>query len=157
MGTIIVTPSSVGYQQQEVTRTVDLAKESSNAVSKVPSTSAIGAGKGGIVLRDTILLGDYEKKFAEFTKSWPKLSAFSGAFGDASSFFRGSSLNPSISSGLARSSDNIDTSNSIGRQGYAVKEEIDEPPFDFRSNPIIASPLHIYPTPAASAFFRHLG
>lgn len=69
----------------------------------------------------------------------------------------GSSLNPSLSYGLARSSDSIDTSNSIGRQGYAVTEEIDEPPFDFRSNPINASPSHAYPTPTTSAFFRHFG
>lgn len=90
MGPIIVTPSSVGnHQQQEATRAGDLAKESSNAVSKVPSTAAMGAGKGGIVLQDTVLLGDYEKQFAEFTKSWPKLSAFPGAFGDPSAFFRG--------------------------------------------------------------------
>ena len=58
-------------------------------VAKVPPPSSVNAGKGGIVFQDTLLLDDYEKKIAEFTKSWPKLSAFPGTLGSASSYFPG--------------------------------------------------------------------
>ncbi|XP_058794356.1 uncharacterized protein LOC131666037 [Phymastichus coffea] len=143
--------------QQEATHTGDLVKDGSNAIGKVPSASTIGATTGQFVIRDTIMLDDYEKKISEFTKSWPKLSAFPGAYSSSSSLYPASSFEPMSSSGVAevsRSSDILGTINTTSRKGYEVKEDIDEPPFDYRS--IAASPLQQYPSIATTALTKNL-
>lgn len=79
--------------QQEAARNGDLVKDSSNAVGKIPPASINGDSSAGqFVFRDSVMLDDYEKKIADFTQSWPKLSAFPGSYSGASSLFPGKDL-----------------------------------------------------------------
>ncbi|XP_015436561.1 PREDICTED: uncharacterized protein LOC107191924 [Dufourea novaeangliae] len=120
--------------------------------SGIPAAT-IGGSKEGIVIRDSVSLGEYQQKLQEMTKSWPQY-LLNGASGLAGSY-QGQQLAPSYS--------NLQPSSSFGgsfawplniaqpKQGYAVKEDTMEPPHDFRSMPIQTNPFQGFNAPLNNA------
>ncbi|KAJ8666877.1 hypothetical protein QAD02_008539, partial [Eretmocerus hayati] len=138
-------------------------KETENPPAKapiVPAAGPTGSASAGVVVRDQLMFGGYDKKLADFTKSWPKLSAFSETASSGSSYFPDPQLNkPLTPSNVVRNSNHLETSNSIGRKGYAVTEDINEPPFETKTSPYFASSFQTYPSLSAtfSPFKRNFG
>ncbi|XP_033183674.2 uncharacterized protein LOC117153596 [Bombus vancouverensis nearcticus] len=114
--------------------------------SGIPSAT-IGGSKEGIVLRDTIALGEYQQKLQEMTKSWPQfLSNAATTLGNSyqnqqvsGSYSTAGSTTPAFSGWSVNFAQ--------PKQGYDVKEDTMEPPVDFRNMPIQSSPYHTFPVP----------
>lgn len=71
-------------------------------------------------------------------------------------FLSASSFDPSEQSGVSRSSDILDTFNTSNRKGYEVKEDVDEPPFDYRSMPVVGSAPNQYQSVSTAALTKNL-
>ncbi|CAK9829250.1 hypothetical protein ANTRET_LOCUS6619 [Anthophora retusa] len=114
-------------------------------------TATIGGSKEGIVLRDTVALGEYQQKLQEMTKSWPQfLPNAAAALGNngyqtqqVTSYSTGGSPSSSGYTGTISWPLNF----AQPKQGYDVKEDTMEQPHDFRTMPIQTSPFHTFPVP----------
>ncbi|XP_043663667.1 uncharacterized protein LOC122627013 [Vespula pensylvanica] len=139
----------------------------------IPSAT-IGGSKEGIIFRDSVSLDDYNKKVEGFTKNWPRLlgadslpqspiiSSISSI--DDSTLLQQQQqqqqhqqqhqqqlINPLpspaalIGPSYPISGPNWFSEFAQSKRGYAVKEELMEPPHDFRTMPIQTSPLQNFP------------
>ncbi|XP_017788196.1 PREDICTED: uncharacterized protein LOC108570800 [Habropoda laboriosa] len=113
-------------------------------------TATIGGSKEGIVLRDTVALGEYQQKLQEMTKSWPQfqpnaVAALSNGY-QTQQVTTGYSTGGSPASGYTGSI-SWPLNFAQPKQGYDVKEDTMEPPHDFRTMPIQTSPYHTFQVP----------
>lgn len=109
--------------------------------------ATIGGSKEGIVLRDTIALGEYQQKLQEMTKSWPQF--LSNAATTLGNSYQNQQVSASYSTGGSTTPGFSGWSVNFAqpKQGYDVKEDTMEPPVDFRNMPIQSSPYHTFPVP----------
>ena len=128
-----------GVAQPLIGKPSDIFRSSSSI-----STPTIN--KQPIILRDSLLIDDYNKKLAELTTSWPNLS-------NNNHLIPGSILNTRQGSlgqfdGFSRQFGGLANSHFLinpdqGQKGYAVKEDVVDTPHDFRTMPIQTAPPDI--------------
>ncbi|KAG7202319.1 hypothetical protein KM043_018651 [Ampulex compressa] len=93
-------------------------------------TATIGGSQTGIVLRDTVALDEYQKKLDELARNWPNLLVPQNVQQNVQ--LAGSAFSPSGFAGNSGWLANF----AQPKQSYAVKEEMLDPPHDFRLMPM---------------------
>ncbi|XP_054012740.1 uncharacterized protein LOC128894776 [Hylaeus anthracinus] len=114
--------------------------------SNIPSPT-IGGSKEGIVIKDTVSLEEYQQKLQEMTKSWPQYLANGGTA------LTGGYQTQQVPTTFPAAGQQTSFTGSINwpvnvaqsKQGYAVKEDTNEPPPDFRSMPVQANVFQAFP------------